>query len=119
VKLSVLSHDLETLRVRAWALLVRRCRLVLLVVVCICRQSDATAIDVFHSAFSRHCPTTVWSPSETRFDATEQAAHFIAAYPELSAEADRLLAKPLKTVVDVRADDFERWIVVVASPLGV
>ena len=77
VKLSVLQHDLDTLR------------------------DDAMCIDRFHGAFVKHCPSTV-------FDSSEQASQFIGVYPELSAEADRLMSKPLKATIDVTPEDFER-----------
>jgi hypothetical protein len=37
-----------------------------------------------------------------------RALSFMRSYPELCADADRLLARPVKTDIEVAADDFER-----------
>lgn len=89
VKLSVLQHDMDTLRL------------------------DVEGIDGFHTKFSKHWPRAVvprdgLGEPGSRFDRPDQAVDFMRAYPDLVAEADRLLGKPLKTDIDVRADDFER-----------
>ena len=71
-------------------------------------------IDQFHERFSRHWPRPVrardgLSEPGSRFERPEQAVDFMRSYPDLIADADRLLGKPVKTAVDVRFDDFERF----------
>jgi hypothetical protein len=136
VKLSILQHDMDTLRVRA------RCGLFVIAAAAAAvatatspvmelqcplltghvfalaatppLQIDVEGIDEFHKRFSQHWPRPVLSRdglSEpgSRFDRPEQAVDFMRSYPDLIADADRLLGKPLKTAVDVRFDDFERY----------
>jgi hypothetical protein len=75
---------------------------------------DVEGIDGFHQRFSKHWPRSV-TPRDlvlgepgSRFDTPDMAVDFMRSYPDLVAEADRLLGKPVNTAVDVRFDDFER-----------
>lgn len=75
-------------------------------------MSDITSTDAFYAALTSFHPPQAphhGGPSDSAalYDPTT-ALHFMRAYPELCAEADRLSVKPIRTDVDVAADDFER-----------
>ncbi len=101
-KMAVLQHDADTL------------------------VTDVAAIDGFYSALTSFQPNSAAGAASllgTASTAQQQgmgavdagalydphvALDFMRAYPELCAEADRLVGKAVKTEVDVRADDLDR-----------
>jgi hypothetical protein len=70
---------------------------------------DIRAIDAFSQHLAELAPTVGEGEPDTRSSVEPRVAlSFMRAYPELCADADRLLARPIKTSIDVDADDFER-----------
>jgi len=74
-------------------------------------MSDINATDAFYSALTSFQPNNSGGgePASALYDPAT-ALQFMRAYPELCAEADRLAVKPVRTEVDVSAEDFEREI---------
>lgn len=73
-------------------------------------MSDINSTDAFYSALTSFQPNSTGGGMDTAsalYDPST-ALQFMRAYPELCAEADRLSMKPVRTEVDVAADDFER-----------
>jgi len=78
-------------------------------------MSDINSTDAFYSALTSFQPNSTggggggggMDTAAALYDPST-ALQFMRAYPELCAEADRLSVKPVRTEVDVAADDFER-----------
>lgn len=94
-------------------------------------RSDMSAIDRFYASLRAHQPQSgalgssaagaaamtanaaAGAPPPAGAGALDDAERsaalaFMRAYPDLCAEADRLIAKPVKTAIEIRADDLPR-----------
>jgi hypothetical protein len=83
-------------------------------------MGDIASTDAFYAALTSFHPSHAQAqaqafsgagggpPDSAALYDPSTALQFMRAYPELCAEADRLSVKPLRTEVDVSADDFER-----------
>jgi len=72
--------------------------------------ADVRAIDGFTSALMSVAPAAGAPPGSAPAGEADhgRALGFMRAYPELCADADRLLARPMRTEIEVSADDLER-----------
>ncbi|KAA0177151.1 hypothetical protein FNF27_01481 [Cafeteria roenbergensis] len=75
--------------------------------------SDVQAMDAFAARLADVAPASGDAGAESGAGAAVapdygRALSLMRVYPELCADADRLLARPLKTDIEVRSDDFER-----------